>query len=307
MTWKPKTTIEILQAKAELFKTIRNFFESKNILEVQTPLLCEYSVTDPYIESIETSYGFLQTSPEYAMKKLLALYKQSIFQICKAFRDEGSGSWHMQEFTMLEWYSVDATMFDLIKQVCELISIIFTEMPIEKISYRDLFLRYIDLDPFQCSAQQAYLYLKKSNKLPIGIDDDQDLTDYLQMIMSEVIEPHINKNNALIVYDYPQGQAALAKLAQRDYGMAAERFELYIKGVECGNGFHELQNADEQHKRFQENMIKREQLGLKHMDIDSGFMQALGHGLPNCSGIAMGLDRILMLKESINHIDQVNF
>lgn len=303
MTYKT-TTLKTLQAKAKLYQAIRNFFASKNILEVQTPLLCEHSVTDPYIESIETPYGFLQTSPEYAMKKLLAKHKQSIYQICKAFRDEENGRWHNHEFTMLEWYVVDADMFVLIDQVGELVQTLFKNILIEKISYRDLFLEAVNLDPFNCTTQQAYQYLMDAEKLPMGIDDQQSLDDYLQIIMSEIIEPKMDKQNALIVYDYPVGQSALAKLAKRDYGTAAERFELYIKGIECGNGFHELQDAQEQLARFQQNQAKREKLGLKNMAIDESFIEALHYGLPTCSGIAIGLDRMLMLQQNINHIEQ---
>jgi lysyl-tRNA synthetase class 2 len=299
------TTLKTLQAKAQLYQTIRNFFAEKNILEVQTPLLCDYSVTDPYIESIETPQGFLQTSPEYAMKKLLAQHKQSIYQMCKAFRDEENGRWHHCEFTMLEWYVVDADMFALIEQVYELVQMLFKEMLIEKISYRDIFLKYTNLDPFACTAQQAYQCLIDANKLPMGIDEQQSLDDYLQIMMSEIIEPNMDKQNALIVYDYPAGQSALAKLAKRTCGIAAERFELYIKGIECGNGFHELQDAQEQLARFQQNQAKRKQLGLKNMAIDESFIQALHYGLPACSGIAIGLDRILMLQQNITHIDQV--
>jgi len=305
MTWKPKITLETLQAKAALLKIIRNFFESKNILEVQTPLICDYSVTDPYIESIETSCGFLQTSPEYAMKKLLALHKTSIYQICKAFRDEENGRWHNQEFTMLEWYIVDANMFDLIDQVCKLIENIFLGLEIFRCSYQDIFLKYTSIDPFKVSAADAFNYLNENNKLPMGIDNSLDLDDYLQIIMSEIIEPSMDKQQAIIIYDYPQGQSALAKLAKRGYGIVAERFELYINGIECGNGFHELQDPEEQLSRFKENKSKREKLRLKSIDIDPDFMQALEYGLPNCSGIAIGLDRILMLKESIGHIEKV--
>ena len=307
MNWQPKTTLTTLQAKAALLKIIRSFFESKNILEVQTPLLCAHSVTDPYVESISTPYGFLQTSPEYAMKKLLAVHKQSIYQICKAFRDEGNGRWHSKEFMMLEWYIVHANLFDLMEQVSQLLQCLMPTILIEKITYRNLFLNHSRLDPFHCTAKEAFSYLVANDKLPIGIDDQQDLDDYLQIIMSEIIEPQMDEHNAVIVYDYPQGQSALSLLAKRDYGIVGERCELYIKGIECGNGFHELQDSQEQLKRFENNQKKRKFLGLKSMEIDPDFLQALENGFPHCSGIAIGLDRILMLKEQIEHIEQVNF
>jgi lysyl-tRNA synthetase class 2 len=307
MKWQPKTHLTTLQAKAALLKTIRSFFESKNILEVQTPLLCAHSVTDPYVESIATTSGFLQTSPEYAMKKLLAVHKQSIYQICKAFRDEDQGRWHSKEFLMLEWYAVDANLFDLMEQVCELIFQIMPALPIEKITYRDLFLKYLNVDPFAYTAKQACDYLKSLDKLPVGVEDTSDLDDYLQIMMCEMIEPKMDQHRGLIVYDYPAPQAALSRLANRDYGVVGERCELYIHGIECGNGFYELQDSKQQSDRFKENQRKRHHLGLRPMEIDPEFLQALDYGLPQCSGIAIGLDRILMLKENISHIEQVNF
>lgn len=307
MSWQPKITWQHIQARADFTQRIRSFFASQQITEVQTPLINACSVTDPYIESISTSHGFLQTSPEYAMKRLLALHKQSIYQICKAFRKEDTSSWHANEFTMLEWYVVNASMQQLMDQVAELLHYLHFDVLVKQISYKDLFIHYTHIDPFQTSKSACFDYLQQNNKLAVGVSLDDDLDMLLQLIMSEIIEPQLPSNQATLVYDYPTSQSALAQLAVRDYATVAERFELYIGSVECGNGFHELQDAAEQLTRFEENRLTRKQNNAHDMQIDDKLIKALEHGLPDCSGIAIGLDRLFMLKNNIPHIQQSIF
>jgi lysyl-tRNA synthetase class 2 len=297
MSWRPTASINNLRARASLLKKIRGFFESRGVLEVETPLLCSASVTDPHIFSIpaflsENNPHYLQTSPEYAMKRLLAAGCGSIYQITKAFRKDESGQFHNPEFTMLEWYRLDFTHHDLMNEMDELLQLVLCSKPAERKSYADLFQLYLSIDPHAADLNELVACAKKNN-----IDVDANITDrdtWLQLLMSHCIEPQLGNDAPCFVYDFPASQAALAQI-QPGSPSVASRFEVYVKGVELANGFHELRDAGEQRSRFENNLMERRKLNQPEMPLDEFFLDALAHGLPNCAGVALGVDRLVML------------
>lgn len=271
-----------LQQRAKLLAQLRDFFKQRDVLEVETPLLASTAGTDIYIKPIATErHGFLQTSPEFAMKKLLAAGSGSIYQICKAFRDEEHGRLHRNEFTILEWYRVGFDHHDLMLEISELLSIILKIPKATKISYQQLFEKHLDLNPHTAN-----------------IDDYE-----LGVLLATKIEPHLSANAPVIIYDFPKTQAALAKLRIRDDGITvAERFEVYVKGVELANGYNELQDHQEQLQRFEHDNALRVQQNKPTIPIDKQLIAALKKGLPQCAGVALGVDRLLMLSSNSVYI-----
>ncbi len=282
-----------LRARANLYRDIRNFFDERGVVEVETPLLCSHTITDVHIEGISAAQNrFLQTSPEYCMKRLLCAGSGPIFQICKAFRHEEAGSRHNPEFTMLEWYRPGFDHHMLMQELNELIQLLLMTPPAAKQSYRDCFLEFTQIDPLMCDLETALNYIQQHNLLPGITDIDHDTA--LQVILSEVIEPQIGQQRPMFIYDFPPSQAVLAKI-RRDTPPVAERFELYYKGYELANGFHELTDSTEQQQRFEADQQKRRALGLRVPTIDYFLIDALRRGMPDCAGVAVGLDRLLML------------
>ena len=293
--WRPTASVENLKKRAEIIAKIRNFFAKRNILEVETPLLSHATVTDVHLHSLKTTNNlYLQTSPEYAMKRLLAAESGSIYQICKAFRDDESGRLHNAEFTMLEWYRVGFTHHDLMDEMEELLQDVLKYPKAERHSYQEIFEKFLQINPHAINIEELQNCAHKY-KIDLQIDDKDTL---LQLLMSEVIEPKLK--NIVFVYDYPKTQAALAKIR----GEVAERFEVYVDGIELANGFHELQDAKEQRERFLNDLKKREKLSYPQIPIDENFLAALEHGLPACSGVALGIDRLVMLALNVDYIDR---
>lgn len=284
----------ILIKRAEYLNQIRGFFAARGVLEVSTPTMAKFGVTDPNITNIKCSVNsdiknntrFLQTSPEYAMKKLLAMGVGSIYQICPAFRDDAVTSIHSAEFTMLEWYQLGYDYHDLIVELIDLLQIIKPDLAVQKISYRNLFIKHLDLDPFAASEDCKQELLTKHVGTIKGVLDLDDA------IMSLVLQPLLKNTSAVVVYDYPASQSSLAKLSPNK--LTAERFELFLAGVEVANGFTELLDPKEQLERFKSDNNKRKQLNLPELAIDPDFIAALEQGLPACAGIAMGIERLLM-------------
>lgn len=306
-SWQPRASIEMLQQRGALLHRIRQFFADRNVLEVETPLLGNHAVTDPYLHSLTTHFGnkpmYLQTSPEYCMKRLLAAGSGSIYQISKAFRDDEVGKNHNPEFTLLEWYQVNYNHFDLMNEVDDFLQWILTTPAAEKISYQALFKKHLDIDPLAATNQQLINCCQHFNIiLPSDIQADRDLL--LQCLMSDYIEPRIGQENPTIVYHYPASQAALARINNED-PRVADRFEVYYQGIELANGFHELCCKDQQKKRFEKNNLQRQQLGLPILEIDNFFLDALTHGLPDCAGVALGIDRLVMLASQKSAIGDV--
>lgn len=306
-SWKPTATIENLQHRATLYQKIRQFFAERHILEVETPLLCKHTVTDPHIESFavpvsSTSSYFLQTSPEYAMKRLLAAGSGPIYQITKSFRVGESGHRHNPEFTMLEWYRPGFNHHDLMDEINLFLQFTIQTPPAEKISYQALFIKYLKIDPLEVSLDDLKKLIAEKN---IQIDSNNlDHDTCLQVLLSHFIEPLLGVQKPLFLYDFPPSQAALSKI-RHDKNLVAERFELYINGSEIANGFHELTDPNEQTKRFLKNQIARKENNQTIPDIDDYFIDALKAGLPNCAGVAIGIDRLLMQYVKTNTIQQV--
>ncbi|THB69309.1 MAG: EF-P lysine aminoacylase GenX [Gammaproteobacteria bacterium] len=301
----------MLKAKAGFCRDIREFFSKRDVIEVDTPVLSRYGTVDPSIASFEVNSAFsksplyLQTSPEFAMKKLLCNGSGSIYQICHSFRDGEEGRLHRHEFSMLEWYRVGFTMFDLIDEVEELVLSIFpvkvTSTKKQVFSYSELFLKYLDIDPLVATViqLQQVAYCNKININKDVMGDDRD--SWLNLLMSHLIEPQLGKCGLTFVYGYPASQAALAQLNQDD-NRIADRFELYINGVEIANGFQELQDAQEQLRRFQAEQQYRADNGMMQIPYDKELIAALEKGLPFCSGVAVGLDRLFMLRTGAESI-----
>ena len=308
MSWQPTATLKNLQHRTKVINTIRDFFILRGVLEVETPLLSRTSVTDPYIESLSVNikHGssdkyYLQTSPEYAMKRLLAAYQCDIFQICKAFRQDEIGKCHNPEFTILEWYRINFDHHDLMDEVDALLQTILKTKKADRISYAELFQNYCGINPHEAS-----LYMLKTIASSDSImltEDDKDT--WLQLIMTHHIEPQLKKRDRpVFIYDFPITQSALARIKQGD-PKTASRFEVYYQGIELANGFHELKDANEQRARFENNLIERRKRALSEMPLDEHFLSALQSGLPDCAGVALGLDRLVMLDVGNVNIKEV--
>ncbi|TGD72603.1 EF-P lysine aminoacylase GenX [Mangrovimicrobium sediminis] len=310
MDWQPSASLEALRQRAALLQRTRYFFARRGVLEVETPLLCSAGVSDPAIENLAVERGtslarprYLQSSPEYAMKRLLAAGSGPIYQLARAFRDGEAGARHNPEFSLLEWYRPGFDLGQLMAEVAELVLEFVGERPVEYIAYRDLFLRELDLDPLL--APPAALEARARAALDVGdLAGNRDL--WLDLLMSHLVEPALAGRGLCFVYDYPASQAALARLETRGEVSVARRFELYVDGVELANGYHELTDAAEQRRRFAADNARRAQHGQPLREADDYLLAALASadGLPDCCGVALGFDRLLMLASGINDIRQ---
>ena len=311
VAWQPSASIENLLARAKIIAEIRRFFTDRGLLEVETPVLSEFGVTDVHLSTFSTEFIapfgeqsktlWLATSPEYHMKRLLAAGSGPIFQLCKVFRNEEAGSRHNPEFTMLEWYRPHFDMYRLINEVDDLLQQILDCPPTESLSYQFVFQQYVGLDPL--SAEHKEL-VAKAKQYQLAEAESEDRDTLLQFLFSTVVEPNIGQKQPVAVYHFPASQAALAQLSSEDHRVA-ERFEFYYKGLELANGFHELTDAREQLHRFEQDNRQREKMGLPARAIDQRFLAALQAGMPNTSGVALGVDRLVMLALNANQISEV--
>ena len=315
ISWPSSASLDVLKARATMYAQIRSFFNQKGLLEVETPLLSLSTATDPYLSSFSLSAFeskpnfYLQTSPEFPMKRLLASFGQAIFQICKTFRKGESGQRHNPEFSMLEWYQPNYSLDELMQETISLIELVCGKFETEIITYRDAFIRHIGIDPFKVDESE----LNRQVARLTGFEGEAlGRLDSLDLLLSHVIEPKLGKGGdkgekiLSILTEYPSEQASLAKVKTDKYGnKVAERFEVYIEGLEIANAYHELTDAIEQRVRFEADNDQRRQLGLPGIPLDENLLAAMENGLPACSGIALGLDRLLMIKLGLNHIDEV--
>lgn len=312
-SWQPSSPIKNLKTRAEILQKIRRFFLERNVLEVDTPCLSHAPVTDPHLVNFETQWAspsevqeqalYLQTSPEYAMKRLLCAGSGCIYQLSKAFRNEEAGRYHNAEFTMLEWYRLGFDHWQLMDEVEALLKTILDCPDIKRVSYQALFIEHLALDPLTATLDTLK---HMCNQLGFGnIAETESCSDtLLQLLFCEKIETQLDKNTPYFVYHFPASQAALAKLNAQD-SRVANRFELYYQGIELANGFHELSDAKEQHQRFAKDNQLRADMGLNPARIDQRFLDALHAGLPECAGVALGIDRLIMLAVGAKHIDEV--
>ncbi len=317
MSWQPTLSWKNAKKRAQILQQIRRFFNERNVVEVETPALSQGTVTDVHLDAFSSRYNFLsdsdaaqsvalylQTSPEFHMKRLLASGYGCIFQIAKAFRHEEAGRYHNPEFTLLEWYRVGFDHFDLMKEVAELLkSILGCTEPLQ-ISYQQLFIEHVGVDPLLATREQLLMLITENNKLSDWLVLEQDVDILLQFVFSEIIEKKIGIEKPYFVYNFPKSQASLAKICPDDHRVA-QRFECYYKGVELVNGFNELTDADDQLQRFHEDNNKRKQINLAEKPVDHNFISALSFGLPQCSGVALGIDRLIILALNVDHIEHV--
>lgn len=292
---------------------IRAYFAAAGVLEVETPILSNAAVTDPVLSSLTTAGRgpglagplFLQTSPEFAMKRLLAAGSGPIYQICKVFRDDERGRHHHPEFTLLEWYRPGWDHRQLMSEVADLVRVALgrPDLAVEQVGYRDLFRDRLGVDPWSVTPDDL-----RRTALAVGIADadalDLDLDGWLDLLLSHRLAPELGRECMTFLYDYPPSQAALARIRPGAHP-AAERFELYLGGVELANGFHELTDAREQGRRFDADLAARRRQGLPTPPRDERLLAALDAGLPDCAGVALGLDRLLMAGCGAAHIDAV--
>ena len=313
--WRPSTSLQAIQFRADLLARLRQYFAQQGVLEVETPLITSGTIPDPHIPSFSldlhhsgiNSKRYLNTSPEFAMKRLLAAGSGSIYQVCKAFRQGEQGKLHNPEFTLLEWYRVEFDHHQLMDDVAALIAQLSKGHrefePEERLTYRAVFQRYLGLDPFG-DIQDIIACARDQGIGPVPGLSDTDRDGWLDLIMGQCIHPRLGENRMTFVYDYPASQAALARVRE-EKPPVAERFELFINGVELANGFHELQDAVEQRERFVQELMRRKVAGLATVSLDEHFLKALEAGLPDCSGVALGLDRLQLVLMGANSLDEV--
>lgn len=313
MNWQPTASIEQLKSRAKVIQTIRQFFANRDVLEVDTPAMSHATVTDIHLHTFQTEFVgpgyadgrklYFMTSPEFHMKRLLAAGSGCIYQICKSFRNEENGRYHNPEFTMLEWYRVGFDHHQLMDEMDELLQLVLGCGYAQRMSYQQAFLTVLGVCPLEASMTEL-----KRVAAELGLSDiaepEQDRDTLLQLLFSIGVEGKIGQDVPAFVFDFPASQAALAKINPQD-PRVADRFEVYFKGIELANGFHELDNPAEQLKRFEEDNLKREEMGLAPQPIDHHLIEALKAGLPDCAGVALGIDRLIMLSLGCDHIDQV--
>jgi len=315
--WRPSATPEALRERAALLSRAREFFAVRSVLEVDTPLVVNSPVSDVHIASAAVGLSgeqaasgaaapllYLHTSPEYAMKRLLAARIGDIYQICHVVRGNERGRLHNPEFTLIEWYRVGFSLAALMDEVEALVRVLLgpahRRRRGERLSYREAFVRELALDPF--SAPDATL-LEAARRL--GLESDgANRDDLLEFLMGVGVGPRLGRGALTFVHGYPATQAALARLDPQD-PRAALRFELYCEGMELANGFHELTSAPEQRARFERDNAERQRTGQPVRPPDERLLAALAAGLPDCAGVALGFDRTLMLAVGAQHIDEV--
>ena len=300
--WQPTASLEAMKARAELLRTVRAFFDARKVLEVDTPQLARHGVSDLHIQCIPVAgYGYLQSSPEYHMKRLLAAGSEPIYQICKAFRDGEAGGRHNPEFTMLEWYRPGFSLKDLVDECLALFAKLFCDTPSQTYSFRELFLQVTRLDPLTASDAEL-VACAQYHGAPPGLSKTAAV-DYL---MATKVEAALPAEQLSVVTDFPGWAAALAQTHKDEDGaLLARRFEIYYRSLELANGYQELTDPDEQRQRFEQDNILRTRHGLNPMAADPFLLDAMDAGLPACSGVAMGVERLLMAQQSHGRIDDV--
>lgn len=311
-SWRPRARLDVLRSRARMLGRIRAFFADAGVMEVETPVASRAAATDPSLQSLQTSWWgtgaraqrlYLHTSPEFPMKRLLAAGSGPIFQICKVFRDGERGRRHHPEFSLLEWYRPGLEYLELAAEVAELVrwALDRPALAVERVSYRDLFLDRLRLDPLVAGSGALR---RAAENIPGARDLSLDRDGWLDLLLTHRIESSLGRGRLTFVYDYPPSQAALARI-RRDPHPVAERFELYLDGMELANGFQELTDPGEQRRRFSRDLQERSAAGLDQLPPDEELLSALSSGLPDTAGVALGLDRLLMVATGSVHIDEV--
>lgn len=307
--WRPSAAISVLRQRARILQQIRRFFAERQILEVETPALSHAASSEVHLQTMQVSASgmptaYLHTSPELAMKRLLAAGSGDIYQLCKVFRASERGSRHNPEFTLLEWYRVGVDMPALMQEVAELLTTVLsnrlTAAPLT-LSYRQAFIEYAQVDPFAASMAQLQAMFEQYTQQQIsGVSGN----DWLDLILSFIVQPRLPRDRLVFITGFPAAQASLARLDARDPHTAC-RFEVFVAGLELANGFEELTDPAEQQQRIETEQQQRLARGLPCLPMDNRFLAALQAGLPPCSGVALGVDRLVMLATGQEHIADV--
>lgn len=293
---------------------LRQFFAERNVLEVETPVLSRHGVSDPHLDNITAQllpamhcHGgqhYLQTSPEYHMKRLLAAGSGAIFQVFRAFRDGERGERHNPEFSLLEWYRPGFDDHALMDEVGALVCGWLKRPQPRKVTYREALIEHAEIDPFTIELDNLRLRAASyTGNSAMTADLGRD--ECLDLVMTHVVEPELSGAEPVFIHDYPASQAALARINLTAEHPVAHRFELYVDGIELCNGYWELSDASEQRQRFAQDNGMRQAMGKQPMPTDDSLLAALEAGLPDCAGVALGLDRLLMCGLDTSRISDV--
>lgn len=306
----PTLSLADAKKRAKLLQKIRAFFDERGVMEVTTPILSHAGNTDVYIESVQARFhtqggkvtGYLHTSPEFAMKRLLASYQVPIYQLCQVFRDHEKGARHNIEFTMLEWYRPHFSLDELAHELAALLSTVYGRaIELIHMSYAETFIKYTGVHPFSSSIDELRA-CALAHGIRLDMADDQQ--GWLDLLFSHLVEPYLGLDAPTLIINYPPATAALAKMTtDADGHQVARRFELYIDGIEIANAYDELASSQELLKRFEADNDERERLGLPIIPIDTRLLAACD-ALPDCSGIALGVDRLFMVLSGHHSISQ---
>ncbi len=308
--WRPGSDNKTLRLRAAMLARAREFFATRSLLEVETPVIGANTVSDLHIDSLATRVAgretgfYLQTSPEYHMKRLLAAGSGDIFQVCRVFRDGEAGRRHNPEFTMIEWYRLAMSYLDLAREVCELLAVLVDRPALaepEFVEYADAFERFAGTGAGDPAERKLLAALVEQG---VAVPDRASRAALQDLVFSTLVVPRLGHAKPTVIYDYPAEQAALARLCPDDPGKA-ERFEVFCQGMELANGFQELTDPTEQNRRFANDLELRKRAGRPAIAIDRRLLDALAQGLPACAGVALGFDRVVMLAAGSNDIAEV--
>jgi lysyl-tRNA synthetase class 2 len=310
MSWRPSSGPQAARTRAAMMERIRGYFEAANVLEVDTPALSPFAVSDTQIESLEISRSlvsprplFLQTSPEFCMKRLLAAGYPDIFSICRVFRDGESGKRHQPEFTMIEWYRLGFGLEEIIEDTLNVIAAALRLSDnAERHDYRDLFLETLGIDPLGASIEELVRVADADSDLRAAIGNERD--DWLDLILSTRISPAFSPDRLTVLRHYPASHAALARLCPENPDVA-DRFEVFLGPLELANGYVELTDAEEQLQRINADVENRRRRDRPARPVDETLIAALGSGLPDCAGGAVGLERLQMIHDQTDDIRDV--
>jgi elongation factor P--(R)-beta-lysine ligase len=302
--------LAILRDRSEMLHRARAFFRERSILEVDCPALHPTASIDAHIDVMKvplfgTQIGYLHSSPEYGMKRLVAAGLGDIYQMSHVFRDHEIGPYHNPEFTMVEWYRCHFSFEQMIQETCAFIQLFLQDMPVQTHTYQKAFYESVGIDPFRATIEELVALLRTQNVMhsQLGADWDRDML--LHLCMSFFVEPQLNKNALTVITYFPSTQAALANTIETEEGLVAHRFEVFCGHVELANGYHELADSKEIQLRFEEANFQRLKNGKDALPIDYSFLSALQEGFPDCCGVAVGFDRLMMLRHSCSSLHEV--
>lgn len=305
--FRPSASLVALEKRAALLHRLRGFFHDRGFVEVETPLLASEIIPELHIEPIDAEGGqFLQSSPELHMKRMLAAGAKAIFQVTRSFRAGERGQLHNPEFTIVEWYRTGDDMSTGIDLLDELTQALLGTPPVQRTTYHEAFERTLGIVPHSARPNEFAAAANATGvAAPVGMNQ-QDRDEWLNLLLATRIEPQLGRDRPEVLYHYPASQASLAKVVRSSQGHdVAERFELYYHGIELANGFHELGDAVELRKRFEAVNAARLADGRRALPMPERLLAALNHGLPDCTGVALGFDRLVMLALGATSIDEV--